>query len=75
MMRKLLLYGLAAVTVAFSGWAAFTLYRMLFCYAYDDWNAYPVVSLFLLVGLCFVVYAALAVICLLAATLKGGLEE
>ena len=75
MVRKLLLYGLALITVAFSGWAGVTLYQMLFCYTYDNWNAYPTASLFLLVGLCFVVYAVFAVICLLAATLKGGLEE
>ena len=32
-------------------------------------------ALFLLVGLSFVVYAVLAVVCLLAATMKGGMEE
>ncbi len=74
-MRKALLYILSGVTVVASGWFAVKLYQMLFCYSYDHGNAYPAVSLFLLVGLSFVVYAALAVICLLAATVKGGMEE
>lgn len=74
-MRKALLYILSTVTVAVSGWFAVKLYQMLFCYSYDNWNAYPIVSLFLLVGLSFVVYAVLAVVCLLAATMKGGMEE
>ena len=74
-MRKALFYILSAVTVVASGWFAVKLYQMLCCYTYDHGNAYPMVSLFLMVGLSFVVYAALAVVCLLAATMKGGMEE
>ena len=74
-MRKALLYILSAVTAAASGWFVVKLYQMLFCYNYDHWSAYPNVYLFLMVGLSFVVYAALAVICLIAATVKGGMEE
>ena len=74
-MRKALFYILSIITVAASGWFAVKLYQMLFCCSYEHWNDYPTVSLFLLVGLSFVVYAVLAVVCLLAATMKGGMEE
>ena len=74
-MRKALFYLLSAVTVAASGWFVVKLYQMLFCYTYEHTTAYPRVSLFLMVGLSFVAYAALAVVCLLAATMKGGMEE
>ena len=74
-MRKLILYLLSGMTILFSGWVTVKLYQMLFCYTYDHWNAYPTASLFLLVGLNFVIYAVLSVICLLAATVKGGVEE
>ena len=75
MMRKVLLYLLVTISVVASSWFAVTLYQMLFCYTYDNWNAYPMVSLFLLVGSSFLVYAVLSVICLFAATMKGGLEK
>ena len=74
-MRKACLYVLGILTAAGSGYLLWWLAQRVFFYESQHWNDYPVVTLILMMGFSFLVFAGLSVAFLLTATVKGGIES